>query len=410
MMLVACDKGISIPEDEKIESLKLNISVSYANETKAKKSGWVVGDKIFIFFRNVTSGYLTITYDGLSWGNASMNGITVNHLEESGSTLTAVYLPFGSESIPSFDVDDERWSFDSAADTYFLRAQQQSYTVTKEGSQATLNATLNMTAPSGFIQFFVPDEDATGTARLSCNNIYPSGLTTINPEGVIYQVNYIGTGNFMTGYAATINGEKGYYFYGKFNAFNSSTSLRYYYYFALEKDGKYYDYYKYSNQSDLGNGSNVKLPNMRQVGPGIYTHATIGGYTWSTVNYGSTKPWQYDATQYSWNNVSLPSGESIPSKEQLEAFVNGSKRIRMNIGGVMGYMCLDINGSGGYIFLSASGMNETLDSYERSHYWSSTEYDATSAYEMYFNVSDPPKVSSSGTDKNMRLSIRTIKP
>ena len=414
LILAACanEEKLFIEEDD-IQSLVFDIKVNYGVETKGKKTAWAEGDKVFIFFCDVTSGYLTITYDGTSWVNPALHGININHLVESGSTLTAVFLPFGNNSVPTYNENDAKWTFNSAADTYYLKADKQAYTVTKEAGVATLSATLNMTAFSGFIQFFVPDVNAIGTARLSCNNIYPSGLASISSDGTVLRDNSASSCDFITGYAATFNGDKGYYFYGCRYTYTSTSPDRYRYYFALEKNGEYFDYYKFNNYSDIGKDSSIKLAHMRQVGPGHYT--TVGGLTWSTVNHGSSKPWEYDVNQYYWqdNNIHLLSGEAIPTSDAISTFASNTTFMRLRVGDVVGYLCIDKTGTGGYMFLPISGYTGNGGRSGESdylYYWSSTEKDATDAYTMYANTWDAPYASSAGSDKNLRMSVRAIKP
>lgn len=416
--LVACNTEIISPEIESETTLSLDLTIKYVSdiETKGTKTGWVSGDKIFIFFKDVTAGYLTITYDGSTWGNATLCGITVNALTESGSTLTAIYLPYGNDAIPSYGT---KWTFNKANDTYYLKAEKQSYTVTKLEGIATLSATLSMAQQGRFIQFFVPDENASGTALLSCNNICPQGLGSISSDGTCKALyNTTNCGYQITGYAATIGGDKGYYFYGTYYPFSQASKM--YYYFTLEKGGEYYDYLKY-RATEISDQSAVKLSSMRQVGTGIATKATIGSYLWATVNYGASKPWEYDATQYTWpgeNSTAWSAsgisglagrGEAIPTADQIANLCNGSNKYRIMAGGVVGYLFIDKTGSGGYMFLACSGEKEGSDVGNRAYCWSSTSYDADEAKFLYSTTWDVPKLHDTGYEKFDKISIRAVK-
>ena len=137
-----------------------------------------------------------------------------------------------------------------------------------------------------------------------------------------------------------------------------------YYYFALEKDGKYYDYYKYYSY-EISDGASIKLPSMRQVGTGYYTNATLGGYTWVTVNYGNDKPWSIDTSLYvwpgvdaiAWENSGLTElaerGEAVPTADQFTALYEGTSNYRIRVGGVMGNFFID-TATKGYMFIAAS--------------------------------------------------------
>ncbi|MBR4822074.1 MAG: hypothetical protein IKZ71_02890 [Bacteroidales bacterium] len=418
--ITACykDSNISSNLNQK-ESLKLNLTIKYESdsETKGKKAGWESGDKIFLFFNGVTSGYLTITYDGMNWDDAALNGLTIDELSESGSTLTAIFLPFGNDAVPTYTT---KWVFDKGFDTYYLRAAKQSYTLTKVNGITTLTATLAMAQPGRFCQFFVPDESATGTALFSCNNIRPQGLGSVSSSGSCNNLNdTANSGELITGYAGTIGGEKGYYFYG--TPYNDAPKLyKLYYYFTFEKDGVYYDYLKIGT-SEISDKSAVKLPSMNRVGVGYYSNNTLGGYTWATVNYGASKPWEYESTQYEWpgstssewENTGLTQlagrGEAVPTASQLEALCSVSVKFRIMAGGVVGYLLYD-TGTKGYLFLPMSGRNEGKDVHKVGYYWSSTEYDGSNGVYLSSDAWTAPHIGDYlHQEKTKKLSVRPIK-
>lgn len=417
LLFAACNKVELRTEKTQIsKSLSLDIIISYPEETKATKWCWETGDKIFLFFNGVTTGYVTISYDGTAWGSVSMIGITVEDLSETGSTLTAVFLPYGTDAVATFNPANGRWTFDKAWDTYYLYASKQSYTVSIVDGIATLSAVLNMNKPNGFIQFFIPDENATGTALMSCNNLYYSGVSYISSDGTITQLSMNSrdnsSGYFIRGYAATVSGAKGYYFSGKFWTFNSDAIAKQYYYFALEKDGKYYDFCKRLS-SDMSSGMAVQLSSMNQVGEGYYTANTLGGSTWATVNYGATKPWEYDTPEFVWPGADLTAwesvgltelesrSESVPTYEQFQSLFSSCNKYRTEAGGKIGYLFIDRN-TGGYMFLPCT-KQEGRD----GHYWSSTEYSDSEGYYLFSNTWTIPY--SLHTSKTSYRPIRAVK-
>ena len=73
LAFAACQKE-SVMDNTPISDTKLvfNLDINYASVTKAIKKGFVNGDKIFIFFEGVTSGYATIEYDGSKFGDETI--------------------------------------------------------------------------------------------------------------------------------------------------------------------------------------------------------------------------------------------------------------------------------------------------------------------------------------------------
>lgn len=64
--LCSCTREVN--PTQKIKELRFNITVNNATSTKAVKSGWENGDKIFVFFSKYlyTEDYVTFTYDATS--------------------------------------------------------------------------------------------------------------------------------------------------------------------------------------------------------------------------------------------------------------------------------------------------------------------------------------------------------
>lgn len=399
----ACQKE-SVMDNTPISDTKLvfNLDINYASATKAIKSGFVNGDKIFIFFEGVTSGYATIEYDGSKFGDETLNGgLTVNDLAESGKTLRAIFLPYGNDATPTYGTN---WTFDKNTGSYFLTATG-SYTLTKTSDITTLTATLNMAVPSNYVQFFVPDGGATGSIKLACNAVKPSGLASVSSDGTVTEING-GQGAFMTAYAATVGSDKGYYASGKLSGAGTV------YYFAIEKGGKYYDFVKQTD-SAISNKAAIKLTTYNEVGTGKYTQKTVGGKTWATVNVGATKPWMYETAeyQYTWqgkndNNWSIASGEGMPLNTDFQALRDNCLHPWISIAGVNGRIVID-NATGGYMFLPASGYDGGDSAGEFGYYWSRTEEDSDCAWSLTF---DNVGLAVGGSDyKAFAFSVRPLK-
>lgn len=403
LAFAACQKE-SVMDNTPISDTKLvfNLDINYASVTKAIKSGFVNGDKIFIFFEGVTSGYATIEYDGSKFGDETLNGsLSVNDLAESGKTLRAIYLPYGNDAKPTYGTS---WTFNKNTGSYFLTATD-NYTLTKASGITTLTATLNMAVPSNYVQFFVPDGGATGTISLACNAVKPSGLASVSSNGTVTEING-GQGAFMTAYAATVGSDKGYYASGKLSGAGTV------YYFAIEKGGKYYDFVK-QTASAISNKAAIKLTTYNEVGTGKYTQKTVGGKTWATVNVGATKPWMYETTQYTWkgennsNWTMIASGEGMPENTDFQALRDNCHHTWITIAGVNGYVIIDKT-TKGYMFLPASGYDGgSWYAGDNGYYWSRKEEDSDYAWSLWFD-NDGLYVGN-GDQKDNAFSVRPLK-
>ena len=234
-MLVACVKENSV-NVETIDASKLvfNITVNRLDEpsTKGVKTSWVANDKIYLFFEDNTTGYARMTYDGSSWSTVVTNAPTVS---ASGKKLTAVYVPYNTDE----PVYSEGWTFDESY-AYYLSAEAVEYTVDTSDIPATLSATINMTAPAGFVQFFIPDESAVaGTYMLTASYIAPASCGAITPGGAVAQT-IKSDGYAMPGIVATVAEEKGYYFYGILNAAKRGVATSYLFQLVTQEPTKGY--------------------------------------------------------------------------------------------------------------------------------------------------------------------------
>lgn len=407
LAFAACQKE-SVMDNTPISDTKLvfNLDINYASVTKAIKTGFVNGDKIFIFFEGVTSGYATIEYDGSKFGDETLNGgLSVEDLDASGKTLRAIFLPYGNDATPTYGTN---WTFDKNTGSYFLTATD-NYTLTKASGITTLTATLNMAVPSDYVQFFVPDGEATGTISLACNAVKPSGLASVSSDGTVTEING-GQGAFMTAYAATVDSDKGYYASGKLSGAGTV------YYFAIEKGGKYYDFVK-QTASAISNKAAIKLTTYNEVGAGKYTQKTVGGKIWATVNVGASKPWEYETTQYTWkgeNNsdwtmIASGEGEEMPLNTDFEALVNNCHHSWISIAGVNGYIVIDnaATPTGGYMFLPASGFNGGNYAGSYGLYWSRKE-DYTD-YALYLDINIYDGFGVFNAPKDSESSVRPLK-
>lgn len=346
--LSACRK--SGPADEPVaptydlSQLRFDFKVQYPTETKAVKSGWTNGDKIFVFFSTVTTHYVTLSYDGSAWGDATLNGTGEVSLNASG-TLTAIYLPYGNSATPTYS---DGWSFIVSTDSYFLKAEKVAYHITDNSdvshAMSTLGAVLYMEMPTGYAQFFIPDDGAAAPVRLASNLLKPGGLSGIAADGTVTENTSGEAGAWITGYNATVGGATGYYVSGK-PVSNPGPDC----YFALETESaaSYKHYYKWRSTPIAVRGA-YKLPVLASwISVSSSDYVSLAGYRWCTVSYGASTPWATDTA------VALPSGVSIPTDDIWTSLLSAAKTrwVSMTVAGTTGSLVVDKSDESHYLFL-----------------------------------------------------------
>lgn len=354
LTLAGCRKETPAARDAyDLSTLRFEFSIEYPEASKAVKSGWVSGDRVFIFFPDITGDYLTMSYDGSAWSTPALANSTSAAIPLDG-TLTALYLPYGNSATASYA--DSKWTFSAGTtDSYFLAAEKVSYIVTDPADRpATLVATLYMAPSEGYAQFYIPDADASGTVRLACNAVTPAGLGSIAADGTISEAG--GTqGGWMTGYAGTIGDETGYYASGKVAA---GPGLDCYFALSYGVTPSYKNYYKHRTQALAARGA-YQLPAFENWLATGATFVQIGSnddpsrVVWSCVNVGAADPWSIGSTYTSLGDAesALPSGTAIPTKDNWNALLSNANWLPMTIHSVSGFLIVDKADATRYFFL-----------------------------------------------------------
>lgn len=353
--------------------LSFNFTVNYPSDTKAVRSGWRNGDKVFVFFSGQTGGYLSLDYDGSAWTTNTGQMGTVSFSTNTG-TLTAIYLPYVNSASPTYS---SNWTFpDANTDSYFLMAEKASYYITDtSNSVATLGAVLNMTVPEGYAQFFIPvTGGATATLKVACNAVQSAGLSAIASDGTVTEKASGSAGGWITAYADNIEGETGYYITGKPVSSPGRDC-----YFAIRTGAStpytYQHFYKQRNAAIASHGAYqlLNLSDLPQVAADKYV--SVAGFYWCTVNSGASNPWEGGTP----SNASAQS----PSNEAWTALLDVTKAtwIPMTMAGCTGSLVVDATDASKYIFLP------------QADYWS-----ANSSYYMHWDsegkaLSDTPPAS-----------------
>ena len=297
-------------------TLMFDISINRADDTKAVKSGWEKGDKVFFFFEGVSTGYVTTEYDGTGW-NPTLNGSAT--LSSGGKKLTAVYFPFGAKLSAAFK--DAAWTFSETQYTYYLVAENVTYTISDTSRPATLYATVNMKIPDGFVHFYVADSSASdGAYTLATDAVIPTGLASVGINGAL-QTNDKIAGNPMPGFKYG----NGYSFSGKLSSSYSEpdevkTKVGAAYYFIKTRvsDGSREDYF--SKAEALKERMAVILPangneKWIAVGPDKWVDLGNPEVYYATCNYKAAVP-EDPGPRYRFHDA-LALGVSLPTKDNL---------------------------------------------------------------------------------------------
>ena len=179
MALSACNKE----EVTASRTPKLDLNIIHDSDTKAVKTGWESGDKIYVFFGkpadHPTPAYLTLTFDGSSWTEAWTAGLEAEIASTASGTLHAVYTP-GKLGTMSYSTYLKTYQFFDGDAGWYLKCENVNYTV----SEGVLAATLNMARPSNFVQFYLEGQAANaGKLQFSGDKILKVKVSSISETG-----------------------------------------------------------------------------------------------------------------------------------------------------------------------------------------------------------------------------------
>lgn len=366
----ACQKPAFPSKEEgrtyRLSELQFDFHFARPDATKGVRTGWVKGDKVFIFFKDVSTAYVTVTYNGSSWSVSPElpDGMSEPALSANGY-LTAVYLPYGNDATPSWN--GTVWSFSGTNDYYFLKKENASFAVSDtDNILPTLSSYVEMGAAEGFVQFYLPDESADGSIQLACNVVTPCGIAGVAADGTVTETSPA-MGSWMTARADTIDGEKGYYASGKLS---SSPGLLYY--FATKDAPNVYRHYYKQRTSPMAVRKAYQLPESTSwltVSPS--TPVEIAGNKWYALNAGAENPWE-SGTQYSPAEMgSAPVTDTmVPSDTEYNVLLTPAKTdwLQVSLLGVDGFLVLDKTVPSRFIFLPCLNYWSTSSTGDIQHY------------------------------------------
>lgn len=364
--------------------------------TRAVKTTWQAGDAIFVFFtgdddysRVTVPRHLKMTYDGTSWTSVEYNGATATPgalqlRNGDAGTMTAVYLPYGSNATVSAAGEEDQYgryhtfAFSETHYAYYMTATLP-YTVTNN----TVSGAFIMMIPDDYVQFFVQDDNAKEDVKcqLGIDTVIPVGLVSVGDDGTITETSDKMASDNLPGfyYFDDDSDLKGYLFYGKLNPYYNSLYRPYPQYEDVHK-GHYFakikpnyihednnnsgDEYEHPSGSGtpvirderydyfvrdktLASHDAIKLPDADEiihfngdtfaggkwleVGKDIKVklqYITDGGATitdlgtWYTCNCNESVPESY-VELYTWEEAtSRFAGSGLPSKEQFQPLID----------------------------------------------------------------------------------------
>lgn len=425
-VLLSCAKEAINPQEENTRNegvpMTFNLTVL---ETKAAKTDWADGDKIYVFFNGLATKYLTLTYDGSSWSNHAGTLLSTDFDGLKTKTLTAVHFPVAVDVACA----DGKFTFTSGGKpvyTYYLFETGKDYRV--DGT--TVTATLSLGKPADMVQIHVAGIQANvSDYTFGCTKIRPVACASVGADGLITE-SKLQAGARLSGFADADGG----IFAGRLEFPGVQKDYK----FTLASDEKIYtltrsgraltpgtmytfpdlstigeNYWSVTNASDLyvdlGMVVDGKKVYWAKCNLGAENEYDFGDYfAWGEVTgYNEGKNWFTWGTYiwYIWNDAyddvpefttlekeddaayaALGGKFRMPTAAEFDALHNMSNDYRQ-VNGVFGF---EFMGPGNVIFLPCAGYREEEShyvsySYYHAHgnYWSSSIYTREHAYALY---------------------------
>ena len=391
--LVSCAKDILDTEKENTqkEGVPMTFNVTVL-ETKATKTDWADGDKIYVFFNGLETKYLILERSSGVWSNTSGGGTLMDSDFSSlgTKTLTAVHFPVTVDVAYA----DSKFSFTSGGKpmyNYYLFETGKDYTV--DGT--TVSATLSMRKPADMVQIHVAGiQGNVADYTFGCSKIRPVACASVGTDGVITE-SVLQAGARVSGFADSDGG----IFAGRLTTtgaanykFTVASDANIY---TLTRDGKTLTagkMYNFPSLSTTG-GSNWAVQNASDLyvdlglsvkwakyNVGATTETGYGdyfawgettGYNEGKTNFASDWSNYYFGTQSSFTKytgsdytvlqkeddaayAALGGKFRMPTKAEIDALLALSKKwvTNYNGSGINGYT---FTGNGNTLFLPAAG-------------------------------------------------------
>lgn len=287
-----CGKSYNLNVGMNLSKLPfLGLSATYPASGFSEKTGWEMGDVIFVFFNHVAAPrYAKMVYDGTTWISYEMSGANeipgcLGLVNGDSGTLRAIYLPFGSETTSiRAGGDGTNFEFDPPLYSFYYSASA-SYSVSGGQIQAQIS---NFSYPDGYVHFKVADAHPVDNLyRMGTDAVIPVGVASVSADGTVVETSDKAPGDDMPGYAF----KNGYLFSGKISN-EYSFGYRMYYSKTNNRDGSRSD--RFSTADYIANHYVLTMPASASsdwipVGKDLTVYSPYFG-TIHTCNYGQTVP------------------------------------------------------------------------------------------------------------------------
>ena len=301
LALVACNKETPV-KDSSIDASKfvVNITVNHPDATKAVKSGWVDGDKVYVFFDGVTGAkYVELTNDGSTWTPELKGGLEVYELNGTG-TMYGVYFPYEQ---PVIAADGDNVTFKTASGlsiyTYYMTGSG-AYEVDNSADITTLTGSMDMVNPDGYVQFYIGKDgdkyNADGKYRLSVAGVKPTACTTFSTSAHTFGTKELNPAQPMWGYKL----EDGVAFSGVIDdSWSDSANSHVIYLFDTEAAAKTITISGKTLASHAAINFSSTKPSTWSAAVTAPGCVNVGGVKWGRFNLGATAEGTV-AANYGW--------------------------------------------------------------------------------------------------------------
>ena len=318
-MVFSCSKESLNKESRK--KLVFDIQVSQGGNsavgsapTKALKTGFEEGDKVYIFFEDVLpTKHLTLTRQaGGSWTYEPEGELDVEDLTASGKNMHAIFFPFEQ---PVIQNDGTGVSFKTNSGLFIYTYNMVGkglYTVEEDGDSFVVSGELTVSSSDDYVQFFIDREDENYAQdkqyRLSVEGIKPVTCTGFYDNGFTYKE--LAAGQPLWGYMYL---DEGVSFTGVVdNSWSDASKSHTAYLFNIKAAAKK----KVFTGKTLAAGKAIRLTNVDSWDAAVQTPETVdlGCETcfWGTFNLGATDVLG-KGMYFSWGNI-------VPSTDGTEEY------------------------------------------------------------------------------------------
>jgi len=428
LAVLACDDINILPDGGDLDQqvVSFQFSVNQSAGTKAK-TDFENGDKVYVFFEGVANKYVELSFDGSVWTAVPSAEMKVVDFSGKNGKLNAIHFPkFVGDVAVSYTGDD--YSFKDIAGNsiyaYYMSAADVEYTL----SGTTLSATINVTKPDGFVQFFVPmSKDGDHCYRLLESHLQPKACASVGLDGTINVDESKPAGYVLKGYPASNDNGNGSKEGIMFSGYLSSTGTPTDYYFSLvtyisEEKPAALGTQVLTGTQTISSGVIMNLPNPSNAPWTAFDRFVDmgdGGPLWATGNLDKThnriaeplQPGEYfqwgattpDGSYYTGNDNPLPTSNDaafqvnndwrIPTIAQYETLIfNITSKWEKNwtsIGEKGGGALITSNYNGISLFIPAAGFYDKMNNHMQAEgiecdYWLSSPLDSEAADNFLF--------------------------